>query len=429
MNVDSILRHGRAPLRAFAMASTLWLAACGGAGDPGDEAATEATSTGSLGAMHRGAAPTPVTVTVPLQALADDVDVPNPDRGFYRWAALDMDTLTTDESVGIFEADARNAYDAGYRVLYARVRLDDYRVTTVLPAALLNAVRSGFGAARRAGVKLVLRFVYNDGPAPGESLAPDAPLATVLAHLGQLRKQQILSANVDAIAYVQAGFIGAWGEWHSSSNHLTDPDLAPGAMAKIRDAIFAALPADQFVQLRNPQHMIGFYPTPPLPGATGQQARTGLHNDCFLASDTDVGSYAADPALRAQQRAYIAALGQVAPFGAETCWPPEPAQARTSCDDILAEGKTYALSYLNDSFYLPFIDGWKAQGCFDRVKATMGYRVRFTEAAYTPTAARGGTFNLRFSVSNTGWARIYKARGVRLVLRHQASGVVTAAAV
>ena len=407
---------------AACMLAGILLAACGGGDEP---AAPEAAARAPGSPMVAlSAAPAAVPVTVQLQPLAEDVDVPNPDRGFYRWAALDVDTLTTPAAIAVFEADAQAAYDSGYRVLYARIRLDAWRQTAQLPVSVLDAIRAGFGAARRSGVKLLPRFVYNDGPLPGESLGLDAPLPVVLAHLAQLKKQKVLEANADAMAFLQGGFVGAWGEWHSSSSGLTEP----AAMAKIRDALLAALPADQFLQLRNPQHMIAFYPQVPVPGGRNP-LRIGIHNDCFLASDTDVGSYSSDPALQAQQREYVAALGKVAPFGAETCWPPEPAQARMTCADIEAEGRRYALTYLNDMFYQPFMDAWRAEGCYDRVKASMGYRLRLKEATYPAGTARGATFALDFTVDNAGWARVYKAHGVRLVLRGRGTGYVASGAI
>lgn len=83
----------------------------------------------------------------------------------------------------------------------------------------------------------------------------------------------------------------------------------------------------------------------------GPQARIGLHNDCFLADDTDVGTYPdGEP-----QRSYIRQLSAVTPFGGETCQPPDPAQARNSCADILREGAEYHVSYLGEDYYTPHL--------------------------------------------------------------------------
>ena len=103
--------------------------------------------------------------------------------------------------------------------------------------------------------------------------------------------------------------------------------------------------------------------------STGPQARIGLHNDCFLADDTDVGTYPdGEP-----QRSYIRQLSAVTPFGGETCQPPDPAQARNSCADILREGAEYHVSYLGEDYYTPtFHDTWAAQGCLGTVHTRLG---------------------------------------------------------
>jgi hypothetical protein len=91
-------------------------------------------------------------------------------------------------------------------------RLDDYR-TSNIPAGVLSSYTTFFGLARSAGIKVIPRWSYNLG------YQPDTTLAWVLTHIGQLGP--IWRDNADVIACLQAGFIGAWGEWHSSRNGLT----------------------------------------------------------------------------------------------------------------------------------------------------------------------------------------------------------------
>ena len=101
--------------------------------------------------------------------------------------------------------------------------------------------------------------------------------------------------SADVIAVLQAGFIGAWGEWHTSSNNLT----TPARKAAVRDALLKVLPAGRTLQVRTPADLAQWYPQPatvqqalqPTPPAQG---RIGLHNDCFLASPDDVGTYFAE---------------------------------------------------------------------------------------------------------------------------------------
>lgn len=347
---------------------------------------------------------------------ATDAEIANPERGFYRWAWSNLDQFKKD--------DGADAYKNGIRIIYAMVRLDAYKGTT-LPASLLTGLRTGFANARQSGVKIIPRFVYNYPENETEYRdVTDAPLNTVLGHIAQLKP--ILQENSDVIAYMQAGFAGAWGEWHTSSNNLT----SAASRTSIRDALLDAMPKDQFVQFRYPPHLMAWSATPPAESTAFNgtaQARSGIHNDCFLASKTDVGTFSDNATTMAQQRSYTMALGKIAPFGGETCNPSDEAgaQPRTSCADILSEGKQYSLTYLNGEYYTEaFHSRWKRDGCYAQVERQMGYRLEFVSVEHPAGAKAGMALPVQFAVRNVGWARPFKARHLTFLLKHRVSGVV-----
>jgi len=344
---------------------------------------------------------------------ATDAEVANPERGMYVWAANDLAAWT--------QAQADAQFAAGYRIVYAPVRLDAH-AGAALPATLLGELAGGFAKARRAGLKVIPRFLYNyPAGETGYQKAQDAPLARVLGHIGQLKP--VLAANRDVIAYLQAGFIGAWGEWHTSSNDLT----VPAARTQIRDALLDALPADRFLQLRYPPYLMAWAPQPARWRDGSGASRIGVHNDCFLASSTDVGTYSEDAATRGRERQYVAALAHVAPFGAETCNPADAVNPtpRTHCDDILREGRQFGLTYLNDSYYRTlFHTRWQAQGCLAQVKRSMGYRFELVTLRHSAAVVAGQSGELALAVRNSGWARAFNPRGVQMLLRHRASGAL-----
>jgi hypothetical protein len=342
-----------------------------------------------------------------------DAEIANPERGMYVWAADNLASWT--------QAQADAQFAAGYRIVYAPVRLDAY-AGSPLPQAVLDSLSASFATARRAGLKLIPRFLYNY-PA-GETAyrsAQDAPLARVLEHIRQLKP--VLAANADVIAYLQAGFVGAWGEWHTSSNDLT----AVGPRTQIRDALLDALPADRFLQLRYPPYLMAWAPQVPRWRDGSKASRIGVHNDCFMASNTDVGTYSDDAATRQRQHAYTAALSAVTPFGAETCNPadePDPTP-RTNCDDILREGRQFGLTYLNDTYYRGlFHTRWEAQGCMAQVKRSMGYRFELVTLRHSAAVAAGQSGDLTLTVRNSGWARAFNPRAVQILLKHRATGAV-----
>jgi hypothetical protein len=205
-----------------------------------------------------------------------------------------------------------------------------------------------------------------------------------------------VQANADTIIVWQAGFIGAWGEAHTSSNGLDSPE----AKVAIRNAIYAQAPDGMALQWRYPPDILSW---------TGDM-RMGFHNDCFLSSDTDVGTYDENPALRADQRAAMEDLTTRTYFSGETC-DAQADKARLGCDAILAEGAQFHLSALNMTYFQAFHDSWRAGGCFDEITRQMGYRLRVADITLDGAV-------VTVSLANDGWARVPDERSLRVTLLH-----------
>lgn len=396
------------------------LAACGGGGEPPGSGAEAASATAGTQMAEAVAAQQRVTaaplVQVALQPTAQDF--PNPERGFYRFATDPAQITAT--SLDYVVQD-------GQRLVYTPADLGPYR-TRDLPASYLSKLNTGFANLRKQGLKAVVRFAYNYPQTEAEYLnAQDATLTRVQRHIAQLGP--VLQANADVIAVLQAGFIGAWGEWHTSSNNLT----TPARKAAVRDALLKVLPAGRTLQVRTPADLAQWYPQPatvqqalqPTPPAQG---RIGLHNDCFLASPDDVGTYFADTAAASSAlRTYAQQASGATGAGGETCEPPELAQARMACADILSEGAAYHMVYLNREYYEGFLDRWQAGGCLGEVSRRLGYRLALRTVAHGAVAQRGGALAWSVSLANEGWARPVNPRGLTVFLV-DAQGTATALA-
>ena len=229
----------------------------------------------------------PVMQTVNYQP--DDTNFANPERGFSRARRqVPVDPRAIQMSL-----------------LHLYFRLDDFEHTP-LPAEFLKTFRDRFDEARALGVKAVPRFTYSF-PRNEDYSDTDAPLPTVFAHLDQLAP--ILSENADVIAVMEAGFIGAWGEWH----HSTDALETPAAKAAVLRKLLRVLPSSRAVTLRyqgDKQLVFGrSAPMEPAEAFTGTDvARVGHHNDCLLASADNWGAYRPhDAAALAAQKAYLRA--------------------------------------------------------------------------------------------------------------------------
>lgn len=329
----------------------------------------------------------------------------NPERGFYVSVPL-----TEETNLSWVKPQHQ------VTVVHSYVRLDAYR-TSLVPQTYISQVTRGLEAARRAGLKVVLRFAYNFG------FEADAPLDWVLRHIEQF--QPVLRDYKDVILVLQAGFIGAWGEWHASTNGLTSLTNK----RTILNALLAATPTDRMVQLRYPGDLQALYPTP-VDSSTAysgsNQARVGHHNDCFLSGPDDTGTY--NPiSQKSAMQSYLDRMTEFTGVGGETCQV-NPSQHRTDCPTALAEMRRFRWSYLNLTFYRPAIDRWRAEGCFEEIARRLGYRFSLVRAVVPEQVSRSGRLQMSLEIANEGFATPFNPRPVQLVLRaHGTQTVYTVA--
>ena len=204
-------------------------------------------------------------------------DFVNPERGFFHFRSL---TSTSGYN---------NVRSQGHSLIYGQILASNFR-NGPLSQTFLNQIQAGFNAARINGIKVKPRVAYNDDG------GADAPKSVILNHIQQLKP--LWEANKDVIYLMDAGFIGGWGEWHSSTNGLDNN----ADRTEILGAILDALPVDRMVGIRTPHYKREIFngsPTNATNKITAANAfdgsdlsRVGHLNDCFLASGTDFVTYA-----------------------------------------------------------------------------------------------------------------------------------------
>jgi hypothetical protein len=326
----------------------------------------------------------------------------NPERGLY----VEIDDRR-DRNLDRGELQRLRA--RGITLIQRLYYLHEHRYSA-LDDEKLQQVDNDFALLREARMKCVLRFAYCWGMDQ-----PDAPIDTVRGHIGQLTP--LLRDNADLIVTVQAGFIGAWGEWHSSSNGLD----SPAAMREVARLLLDALPADRTIQVRTPaQKQLIVAGREPLRGSTidraSRAARVGHHNDCFLADKTDMGTYR-DGTLEAD-RDYVARDSRFVPVGGETC------RLARRCEPSFARDELARMhwSFLNLAYHRGVIAKWRDERFLDEVQRRLGYRMELVRAAAPPQIAAGSVLPARVELRNAGWAAPITARPVVLRLRPEAGG-------
>jgi len=328
--------------------------------------------------------------------------IANPDRGMYHYT----ETHYRPDGSGYVPLDAaeitRWRTQENVTLVYRIFFLEKFVTQDIIDAPYLMAVQTDLSVARAAGVKLVVRFAYADNsPA-------DAPPARVLSHIRQL--VPVLNANADVISTLEAGFVGQWGEWYYTNNFASDParpwvlsDADWAARTRVLTTLLDTTNPGIFIQVRYPsikQHV--------LPDVTDPRAaRVGIHNDCFVGSADDYGTFP-----QVTDHAWLAEQTQTVPMGGESCAVDAPRSQWYSASADLAE---YHWSYLNADFNTSVLDSWGTEARTEAARR-LGYRLRLTAASLPTAAITGADLSLHLTLTNDGYAAPWRPRPVQLVM-------------
>jgi hypothetical protein len=392
-----------------------------------------------------------------------DTDFANPERGFYRYTETHANNYTPLDSNlmkkwrTLQQADGGGNYQI-YSTLVFRYFVLDGLTGSALPSDLLTRIQTDFDLARAAGVKLIPRFAYtltpHTGSCPESANCPlygDAPKTIVLQHIAQLAP--LLQKNEDVIACMQLGFIGIWGE-----NYYTDyfGDASSNGAGQLLDnnwqdridvlkALLTALPPDRMIQVRYPQfkqkYVYGINaPVSSAALTTAQaftgtdQARIGMHNDCFISSANDEGTYddygtSSSPRQGATSvlRSFAAADNQFVAVGGETC--DDTYSPQNNCETagmVQTELNTMHYSFLNCSYDNDLNNIWVSGGCMNNIKKNLGYRFVLVNGLFPASAVEAGMqFKFTLNLVNNGYASPFNPRPAMLIMRNQSTGKET----
>jgi len=367
----------------------------------------------------------------------------NPERGWYRYSETRSGNYTPLDSSTI--ADYRllhTPFSANYSVYssltFRYFFLEDFK-TGPISTAYLTAMEQDFETARSAGVKLIPRFAYTDevDNSCGSSFCPpygDAAKTIVLNHIAQLKP--ILQEHADVILGVQMGFIGIWGEQYYT-DYFGDASQAPFTLSasnwadrkEVLDSLLSVVPTSRNVQVRYPQmKQKGVYGTSaPITSAPlilaeayseTVKARIGFHNDCFLASADDFGTYndydnaVSDTSIL---KPYKAADSEFVLVGGETCFPSSFSSCDGSGGNTLEDLKRLHFTYLNADYNNVVNNTWVGD-CMDSLSRSLGYRLALTSATFDNSVVQGTSFSFSVDIDNKGFAAPVNTRDVILVL-------------
>lgn len=393
-----------------------------------------------------------VTELAPLYGSQDELLEYNPDRGWRLEAYVDAALTERPDEVVKTALDRYAKYHPQLCQVY--FYLTSYRETETIPSDAFDRMQLAFDAAKERGIKLIVRFAYqSDMNGTGE-----ASDEIMLAHIPQVRP--LLEKNIDVIHTVEAGFLGAWGEWHSfkmKHDKLT-----------LLKTIVEAVPEPLYVQVRYPgvkNVLADAEPESPL------LDRMGYHDDSFFGWQT--AKWSASPGDEEWEQMRKESFR--GPQGGEMFW---------GCQYYLEnwEPTTGALAILkfspfhqnSFSLYHSFIEqpftSWAVEGegyysiqdwvteeiteqwlkvsnivydplyfrdengqpvartAFEFVSDHLGYRLRATTLTLTGELAAGATVNAKLLVENYGFSPVFNMESGLAILDKDGNVVSSVAA-
>ncbi len=365
---------------------------------------------------------------VALSAMASTVNYtadnstifPNPERGFY----LHMEKHVTKSEPYCVKGNSsalqsHKSGDKGSLVLVLYY-LDNYKTTETLPSEILTGFDKDMQTLRENGMKCVLRFAYvqsTSGSGSSET-GKDATLAIALKHMNQYKSH--LQANADVIFVIQAGIVGAWGEWYYSSNFGNQTSHLTASRRTLIDSLLTIFPADRYIQLRTPLFKTEYIGnTTPLTAAEAYQntpkARLGHHNDAFLFDYDNMGTYQDT----ATQKPYLAQETLYVPMGGE-CDVYDEALAAVYCTraKTVADMSRLHWTYINKGYAEETTQMWRDNGTFNEINRDMGYRFQLVKGTYGEQVEQGAKLSVNLQIKNVGYAPLYNERPAYIVLKN-----------
>ena len=388
-------------------------------------------------------------------------DFPNPERGFYRYSETYVNGYTPlDINVMKGWRNLQPADDGNYEIyttlLFRYIILKGYTKKD-LPQTLLDNIQSDFDAIRAAGLKVILRFCYtvetNAGLCSEGFVCPpygDANKENVLNHIAQLKP--LLQKNADVIACMQMGFVGIFGE-NYYSDFFGDP--SSNGNGKFVDAnwinknavlaaLLDALPKDRMIQVRTPQMKQRFVYGADAPTSVAalteseafsetDKARIGFHNDCFLSSPDDYGTFddygnSSSPRRPGgpTMRTYMMNDGKYGPVGGETCDDTySPDNDCESSGKAQTEMSDMHYSFLNSAYNSDVNNDWVSGGCMEAIKKNLGYRFVLNKTIFPTKAVKAGKqFSFCIFLNNIGYASPYNERPAYIIMKNNNTGQI-----
>lgn len=336
-----------------------------------------------------------------LMFSEDTTAFTNPDRGWYKMY------MSSSSFSGLGRLKS-----SGIGVILLCVDLKDFKASPISDSKL-SEIRNAFSKIRQAGYTAIFRAAYDfDGVKAPEPKSLDI----ITGHIAQL--SSIFHANEDVLYCIQAGFLGSWGEWHSSYYGGT-PSLE--ARKAVLSALMNAVPGSRTILVRRPMFIRDMFDNQTISASSAfsgsNLARTGYHNDALLSTADENGTYVQAGYNRQAELAWSNNLTTYTPFVGES----DMLTSYSDTNNAVYELNTLHAQSISGSYYGAVISKWKStsyggMSTYDYIASRLGYRLMLSDVKVSATVNNGGALHVNFNAANTGFGNILSSRNYEIVL-------------
>ncbi|MDR0979066.1 MAG: DUF4832 domain-containing protein, partial [Lachnospiraceae bacterium] len=339
------------------------------------------------------------TELIDLNYNESNLKYANPNRGFYISRHITLPEIYTEEEKLTMLKNANSDLLQGERnklTLVTLVVTLDKTLNSPITDDGLQALSDFLEKYGEMGYQVIIRFNYGDRPV----IEPDN-FSTMLKHIEQVGP--ILKKYADIIPVYQAGFIGAYGEWHST--------IYEGVVYEnqVLDAMFENSSPLTQISIREPKDYRNYMEH--VNNDEDVIKRFGQYNDAFLSTYSDMGTY--DNKKREEDLIYMESITANTFYGGEAVFRDE---AYSNITNANREMRLLHTNYLNSEYDENMFEFWKSQTVteeidevfagqngFDYIFSRLGYRFVLKESRLTKTIKQGDNLHISISIENTGF--------------------------
>ena len=328
---------------------------------------------------------TPDTTVVPvpdpegtIYFTESEEQIANPERGFYvqkYYTTANIDEVASVDAIkGSRERQHITLYLHSYYMADSVTGSANYMESDIAQK-FLDRLDQNMNIVREAGAKVILRFSY-------------------AYHHNNKKKPCRYTTNYPYNPATDEGYEPRW---------------------PVAEHLMQVTPQDRQICFRQPQFKMRYLRShgmevAPLTESEAYKptikARWAGHNDCFVSSAEDVGTYHND-----EEREFWAKDTRYTLMGGETCKECE----YSAGDNAIKEMEKYHWTYICNSYHPDILSSWVSSGHYETIKRRLGYRFVLDKASMTQQPKAGAEFTADLTLHNCGFAAPANKRDVELI--------------